>query len=85
MQGTRRLLENAADRGVVAVAAVVTIHSDAKELGDRLAREILDGIEQARSASQRFLLGCPSGRSLLSTYQGLGRRPVLPGPTWPTS
>jgi hypothetical protein len=32
VQGTRRLLENAADRGVVDVAAVVTIHPDAKEL-----------------------------------------------------
>jgi hypothetical protein len=33
------LLENAADRGVVAVAAVVTIHPDVNELGDQLARE----------------------------------------------
>jgi glucosamine-6-phosphate deaminase len=68
------LLENAADGGVVAVAAVVTIYPDANELGNRLAREILDGIERARSASRRFLLGCPGGRSLLSTYQGLARR-----------
>jgi glucosamine-6-phosphate deaminase len=56
------------------VAAVVTIYPDASELGDRLALEILDGIEQARSASRRFLLGCPGGRSLLSTYQALARR-----------
>ena len=56
------------------MAAVVTIYPDADELGDRLAREILDGIERARSASRRFLLGCPGGRSLLSTYQGLARR-----------
>jgi glucosamine-6-phosphate deaminase len=68
------LLENAADGGVVAVAAIVTIYSDANELGDRLAREILDGIERARLACRRFLLGCPGGRSLLSTYQGLARR-----------
>jgi glucosamine-6-phosphate deaminase len=56
------------------VAAVVTIYPDASELGDHLACEILDGIERARSARRRFLLGCPGGRSLLSTYQGLARR-----------
>jgi glucosamine-6-phosphate deaminase len=56
------------------VAAVVTIYPDADELGDRLGREILDGIERARAANRRFLLGCPGGRSLLSTYQALARR-----------
>ena len=56
------------------MAAVVTIYQDANQLGDLLAREILDGIERARSESRRFLLGCPGGRSLLRTYQGLARR-----------
>jgi glucosamine-6-phosphate deaminase len=74
VQGTRGSLKNAADRGIVAVAAVVTIYPDASELGDHLACEILDGIGRARSARRRFLLGCPGGRSLLSTYQGLERR-----------
>ncbi len=55
------------------MAAVVTIHPDADELGHRLAREILDGSERARSAGRRFLLGCPGGRSLLSTYGALAR------------
>ena len=56
------------------MAGALTIYPDADELGDRLAQEILAGIERARSAGRRFLLGCPGGRSLLSTYHGLARR-----------
>jgi glucosamine-6-phosphate deaminase len=48
------------------------VFADADALGEALAREILDGLA-SRSAGQRYLLGCPGGRSLRSTYQALAR------------
>jgi glucosamine-6-phosphate deaminase len=49
--------------------------SDADALGEALAREIIDGLA-SRTGAQRYLLGCPGGRSLRSTYQALAR--ILP-------
>jgi glucosamine-6-phosphate deaminase len=55
--------------------AEVRIFADADELGVRLAAEILAAYERDDGA---FLLGCPGGRSLRSTYRALAaRRPRL--------
>jgi glucosamine-6-phosphate deaminase len=48
------------------------VFADAEELGEVLASEILDRYEQR--AGDTFLLGCPGGRSLRSTYRALARR-----------
>jgi glucosamine-6-phosphate deaminase len=50
----------------------VLVFEDADRLGESLAREIIDGIA-ATPHDRRFLLGCPGGRSLRSTYQALAR------------
>lgn len=50
----------------------VFVFRDAEQLGEALAREILDGIA-ATPPGRRYLLGCPGGRSLRSTYQALAR------------
>jgi glucosamine-6-phosphate deaminase len=54
------------------VPAEVRVFRDAGELGERLADEILDGYEAA--GDRRYLLGCPGGRSLRTTYAALARR-----------
>lgn len=48
----------------------LAIYRDAVELGKVLAGEILAGIAEARDG--HYLLGCPSGRSLQTTYRQLG-------------
>jgi glucosamine-6-phosphate deaminase len=53
--------------------ADVYVFGDAEELGGALADEILFRYERARGS---FLLGCPGGRSLRSTYRALARRGV---------
>ena len=56
--------------------AEVRVFADDRELGETLAEEILDAY--AGAADRRFLLGCPGGRSLRSTYRALAaRRPRL--------
>jgi glucosamine-6-phosphate deaminase len=58
------------------VPAEVRVFADADELGERLAAEILVAYE--RAGARPFLLGCPGGRSLRSTYRALAaRRPRL--------
>jgi glucosamine-6-phosphate deaminase len=52
--------------------AEVRVFPDADVLGDALADEILAAYE--RSDSRSFLLGCPGGRSLRTTYAALARR-----------
>ena len=47
------------------------VFADADALGLALAREILVGIDAARSAGKRYVLGCPGGRSARSTYRAL--------------
>jgi glucosamine-6-phosphate deaminase len=58
--------------GEAAAGTPVTVFDDAEQLGETLAREILEGIERT-PAGERYLLGCPSGRSLRSTYGALAR------------
>ncbi len=55
-----------------AAGTPVTVYTDADALGEALAREILDGIA-AMPPDALYLLGCPGGRSLRSTYQALAR------------
>ncbi len=50
----------------------VEIFSGADALGQSLAMEILAGITEAAGQRRRYLLGCPGGRSLKSTYDALG-------------
>jgi glucosamine-6-phosphate deaminase len=51
--------------------AEVHVLQTPEAIGDALAREIADRHDAAPGA---FLLGCPGGRSLRSTYVALGRR-----------
>jgi glucosamine-6-phosphate deaminase len=55
-----------------AAGTPVLVFDDADQLGEALAREILDSIA-ATPPDRRYLLGCPGGRSLRSTYQALAR------------
>ena len=55
-----------------AAGTPVTVFDDAQSLGEALAREILDGVA-ATPPERLYLLGCPSGRSLRSTYRALAR------------
>ncbi|SDR92945.1 6-phosphogluconolactonase [Actinopolymorpha singaporensis] len=48
-----------------------TLFTDADALGRSLAAEIADGIEAANSRGRRYLLGCPGGRSAMTTYAAL--------------
>ena len=49
----------------------VRVFADADELGVALAEEIVAGYDTAYAEGRLFLLGCPGGRSLLSTYRAL--------------
>lgn len=46
-------------------------------IGDYVAALILDGVKAARDAGRRYLLGCPTGRTPMSTYHALGRQAAL--------
>jgi glucosamine-6-phosphate deaminase len=52
----------------------VRVFADAERLGAALADEIVAGIDDARAAGRRYVLGCPGGRSPRTTYQALARR-----------
>jgi glucosamine-6-phosphate deaminase len=54
------------------VPAEVRVFADADGLGDALADRILTAYEE--TDDRRFLLGCPGGRSLRSTYRALAER-----------
>lgn len=56
----------------IAAGTPVEVYADADQLGEALARKILDGVA-ALPPGRRYLLGCPGGRSLRSTYQALAR------------
>jgi glucosamine-6-phosphate deaminase len=56
------------------MAAPVTVFDSPEQLGWDLAGEILDRMRVALRRRRRFLLGCPGGRSLRTTYQALARR-----------
>ncbi len=45
-----------------------------EDLGHDLAAAILSALGRAADEGRRFVLGCPSGRSLQSTYAALGER-----------
>jgi len=49
----------------------IRVYPDAAALGDALALEILAGVRAASGEDRRYLLGCPGGRSLRSTYDAL--------------
>lgn len=49
----------------------VRVFADPDELGEALAAEVLAGHEEAWAVGRRFLVGCPGGRSLRSTYRAL--------------
>jgi glucosamine-6-phosphate deaminase len=53
------------------VPAEVRVYADADELGEALADEI---VARYDAAAGRFLLGCPGGRSLRTTYRALAAR-----------
>ena len=53
------------------MAAELRVFPDARALGEALADEILARYERS---DDRFLLGCPGGRSLRPTYDTLARR-----------
>ena len=56
------------------------VFEDENALGRALAHRICEGIRQAEREGRDYLLGCPGGRSLLSTYRALAevaaRQPV---------
>ena len=52
----------------------VTVFENPQALGWTLAGEILARTRKALGRRRRFLLGCPSGRSLRGTYQALARQ-----------
>lgn len=56
------------------MAAPVTVFDSAEKLGWTLAGEILERLRAALRRRKRFLLGCPGGRSLQTTYQALAQR-----------
>ena len=51
----------------------VTICETSNEIGNHVADEIAAGIKQAHAENRKFLLGCPGGRSLQSTYDALAK------------
>jgi len=56
------------------MAAPVTVFDSSQALGWTLAAEILKRTRAKLRRRRRFLLGCPSGRSLRTTYQALARQ-----------
>ncbi|GAA3499952.1 hypothetical protein GCM10019016_070570 [Streptomyces prasinosporus] len=48
--------------------------SSGDEVGEAVAEKIAKGIEQARLSGDRYVLGCPAGRTARSTYAALARR-----------
>jgi glucosamine-6-phosphate deaminase len=51
----------------------IRVFADAEALGAALAGELMAGIDAARHANRRYVLGCPGGRSPRTTYQALAR------------
>jgi glucosamine-6-phosphate deaminase len=48
-----------------------TLFPDAETMGAAVAEEIVSGMAAAAEAGRHYLLGCPGGRSPLSTYRAL--------------
>ncbi len=47
----------------------VRVFEDSQAIGVHLARQLLDGLAAARQMGRPYLVGCPGGRSLMSTYR----------------
>lgn len=52
----------------------VEIHPGAEALGESLAARILAGIRAAGQSGRLYLLGCPGGRTPVTTYRALARQ-----------
>ena len=52
----------------------VFVYETPEELGQALAADLLTQINTAKTAGRQFLLGCPGGRSLQTTFQALGQQ-----------
>lgn len=59
-------------QGAAALPALVFAAPD--DIGRYVAALILDGVKAARDAGRPYLLGCPTGRTPMSSYQALGRQ-----------
>jgi len=59
-------------RRLAQYACPVDVHATPDELGEALAGHVADLIEAANRADQPFVLGCPGGRSPVTTCQALG-------------
>ena len=60
-------------RRLMQYACPVDVHATAVELGEALAGHVADLIQAANRADKPFVLGCPGGRSPVTTYQALGK------------
>jgi len=49
------------------------------DMGDYAAQLILDGVRAARASGRAYLLGCPTGRTPMPTYQAIGRKAATDG------
>ncbi|MET7433247.1 MULTISPECIES: hypothetical protein [Streptomyces] len=54
--------------------SLLKVYPDADALGAALAAEIVAGMADAAARGCRHLLGCPGGRSLISTYDAVAAR-----------
>jgi len=48
-------------------------------MGEHVAQMILTGVHAARRAGLRYLLGCPTGRTPMPSYQAIGRQAAADG------
>lgn len=51
----------------------IRVFENPRELGEELAREIADGIVEARENGRSYVLGCPGGRTPRPVYQALAQ------------
>src|SRR5262245_56371255 len=58
----------------VGMSTPVTVFDNPEKLGWTLAGEILERVRAQRRRRRHFLLGCPGGRSLRTTYRALARQ-----------
>jgi glucosamine-6-phosphate deaminase len=58
----------------VGVTASLRIFPSPDAIGEHLAEALLQRVAQARAAGQRFLLGCPTGRTPRPVYAAMARR-----------
>jgi glucosamine-6-phosphate deaminase len=58
---------------LIRVRVPPTVVADPASLGEALAVRIADGLEAATNAGRRYVLGCPGGRTPMTTYTALAR------------